>query len=73
VGHHRSLAGLLIRALRSVTFCLRYWLDPEGQGTFDLCAELGLLEQLALSLRENGVAVSIEASAKDYFDRNSGG
>lgn len=58
------------------TFCLRYWLDRSHEvpmeGSFDLWAEGELIEKLALSLRSDGVALTIEPSAKDYFDQKLG-
>jgi hypothetical protein len=55
------------------TFCMRYWLDGEDECCFDLCAERAMLERIASSLQSEGVAVSIEQSAKDYLDRRWAG
>lgn len=55
------------------TFSLRYWLDGEGECSFDLSAERGVLEKLASTLHEGGIAFRIESSAKDHFNRRWGG
>jgi hypothetical protein len=54
-------------------FCLRYWPDADGECSFDLCAERGTLEKLATSLQTASVPLSIEPSARNYFDRRWGG
>jgi hypothetical protein len=54
-------------------FCLRYWLDDEGEGLFDLCGARGMFEKLVSSMQADGAALRIELSAKDCFDRSWGG
>lgn len=54
-------------------FCLRYWLDDDEGCLFDLSTERTLLEDIASSLRADGVSLTIEPAAKDYFDRGWAG